>query len=89
MKKNISISIDEETYKTFRIALDFSGQTEEEALMQSIHSYIAKVLGKVVNNFQAKSLQKCGEGNYTQKAKNRCRKRNVFKYVCFKCRNRR
>ena len=40
MKKNISISIDEETYKTFRVALDFSGQTEEEALMQSIHSYI-------------------------------------------------
>jgi len=71
MKKNISISIDEGTYKTFRVALDFSGQTEEEALMQSIHSYIAKVLGKVVNNFQAKSLQKRGEGNYTQKAKNR------------------
>jgi len=70
MKKNLSINIDEETYKTFRIALEFSGQTQEEALMQSIHAYITKVLGKVINNFQTKNSKK-REGLYEEKAKNR------------------
>ena len=68
MKKNISINIDEETYKTFRFALELSGQTQEEALMQSINSYIAKILGKVVNKVKNPKKR---EGNYDEKAKNR------------------
>lgn len=70
MKKNISINIDEETYKTFCVALDLSGQTQDEALEQSIHSYIAKTLGKVANSFQLKKSTKRSGNNY-EKAKNR------------------
>ena len=70
MKKNISVNIDEETYRTFCVALELSGQTEEEALVQSIHSYITKILGKVVNQFQVKNSAIRG-GHHYEKAKSR------------------
>lgn len=68
MPKEVSFTLDSDVYEKFTMALQLSGESEEDVLENCVKSYIAKIFGAISQEYSAEKTKQTGNGNYTKKA---------------------